>query len=465
MPPTSCRALVKDYCSNCTFAGVHFIADDTKHWSERWLWFLLVVLCWYGSALLIIAAWDAFVLSPISFGVETTYTEWNTKMPAVAVCEIVQDKQYKQKIYDVSDSIWTPDHLLDLEDALEDITYFRGSCHTLVDVCYNTKEPDYQCPMSNYSYYANLVRCECPQLLKQCSYNGKLFPCCEYFQPIDTEIGRCYIINSIQTKEPNPYPMVSNLTNKRGVLRFEVMLGAMIYTLGEDEVPTITTLQSSTLKLQLGHIFKRHVAVKNIENDPLVTETTPEQRACFFHHENEKGLYPHYSYSACTVLCRKKAQLDICQCNDHFMLGTSEAERCNISGMACLNANSNNLTTLKPRWATRPGMVCDCTPSCTETEITVIKDVQTSGSHNSKKAIVHVILARMSTERFKRNVVRSRLDLVVSLGGTTGLFLGASLLSFVEFIVYFTVRFTSNILIEQRKNQNVKPKHKRAVRF
>ena len=64
--------------------------------------------------------------------------------------------------------------------------------------------------------------------------------------------------------------------------------------------------------------------VRNIENDPLITETTPKQRACRFHDENDDGLYPHYSYSACNILCRKRAQMEICQCNDHFMLGSSK---------------------------------------------------------------------------------------------------------------------------------------------
>ncbi|KAG6443734.1 hypothetical protein O3G_MSEX003032 [Manduca sexta] len=309
MSKTTCKALIKDYCANCTFAGVHFIADDTKHWTERLLWASLVVLSWYGSALLIIAAWEAFVQSPISFGVETTYIDWDTKLPTVAICETSNDA----KIFNVSDTIWPLDHLLDLEDALKDIAYFRG-----------------------------------------------------------------------------------------------------MYTLGEDEVPSITTLQSSLLKIQLGNYYRRHLTVRNIENDPLIVETTASQRACRFHHENEGGLYPHYSYSACTVLCRKRGQMNVCKCNDHFMLGTKESEICNISGIACLHAHASQLTTLKPHWATKPGLACDCLPSCDETEITVIKDVIISSKHkaNKKNAHVEMLLAYLPTERFKRNVVRSRLDLV-----------------------------------------------------
>ncbi|KDR14332.1 hypothetical protein L798_11424 [Zootermopsis nevadensis] len=44
--------------------------------------------------------------------------------------------------------------------------------------------------------------------------------------------------------------------------------------------------------------------------------------------------------------------------------------------------------------------------------------------------------------RYRRNVVRSKLDLVVSIGGAVGLFLGASLISAVELIMYLCVRRT-----------------------
>nr|XP_026492257.1 sodium channel protein Nach [Vanessa tameamea] len=443
----SCKSHIKNYCSTCSFAGVRFIADDTKHWTERWLWIALVALSWYGSALLIIAAWNAFITNPISFGVETTYTDWDTRLPTVAICELSND----DKIYNVSDTIWTSKHLLDLEDVLKDVAYFRGVAYSLLAVCYAKNNYDPRCPLSNYSYYAQLIRSSCPEILKNCSYNDNEFDCCEYFQPIETDMGVCYIINSIQTKNPKKYPMINNIKQKRGVLKFQVMLSSMMYTLGEDEVPSITTLFSSTLKILLGKIYRRQVTVRNIENDPLVVETTPHQRACRFHDENDNGLYPHYSYSACNVLCRKRAQMELCQCNDHFMLSTTESERCNISGMWCLHTHSSHLTTLKPDWAKRPGLSCDCMPSCDETEITIIKDVITSLRPKKRKTYVEMILAYLPTERFKRSVVRSQLDLVVSVGGTASLFVGASLLSFVELIFFFTIRFISDLCMKKRK--------------
>ncbi|XP_047533408.1 pickpocket protein 19-like [Vanessa atalanta] len=223
------------------------------------------------------------------------------------------------------------------------------------------------------------------------------------------------------------------------------------YTDWDTRLPTVAICELSNDDKIYNVSDTRQVTVRNIENDPLVVETTPHQRACRFHDENDNGLYPHYSYSACNVHCRKRAQMELCQCNDHFMLGTTESERCNISGMWCLHTHSSHLTTLKPDWAKRPGLSCDCMPSCDETEITIIKDVITSLRPKKKKTYVEMILAYLPTERFKRSVVRSQLDLVVSVGGTAGLFVGASLLSFVELIFFFTIRFISDLCMKKRK--------------
>lgn len=64
--------------------------------------------------------------------------------------------------------------------------------------------------------------------------------------------------------------------------------------------------------------------------------------------------------------------------------------------------------------------------------------------------MVTIELASLPTERYKRNVIRGTLDLVVSIGGTAGLFVGASLLSFVEIFYYFVVRPCYRIRKEQR---------------
>lgn len=99
-------------------------------------------------------------------------------------------------------------------------------------------------------------------------------------------------------------------------------------------------------------------------------------------------------------------------------------------------------------------------PSCNEVDILMIHETRDNiyDPQVDPYSIIEVSLANLPTERYKRNVVRGKLDLVgelrsaklidnyriplftVSIGGSTGLFVGASLLSFVEIIYYFTIR-------------------------
>lgn len=49
---------------------------------------------------------------------------------------------------------------------------------------------------------------------------------------------------------------------------------------------------------------------------------------------------------------------------------------CNITGLECLNDKYNDLAVLKARWSSRSGLICNCVPSCTEIEMSVVKDTK-----------------------------------------------------------------------------------------
>lgn len=90
--------------------------------------------------------------------------------------------------------------------------------------------------------------------------------------------------------------------------------------------------------LSIIYIFcRRQITIKNIENDIDARKIVPEKRKCRYINENILNVYPYYSYTACTVQCRKNAQMRLCNCTNFFMPNTSESEKCNISGILCLN--------------------------------------------------------------------------------------------------------------------------------
>lgn len=65
---------------------------------------------------------------------------------------------------------------------------------------------------------------------------------------------------------------------------------------------------------------------------------------------------------------------------------------------------------LKARWSQAYGLYCDCLPSCTEAEISVVKDFKEPNTR--KYSTVGIGLSTLPSERYRRNVVRGVLDLV-----------------------------------------------------
>lgn len=45
---------------------------------------------------------------------------------------------------------------------------------------------------------------------------------------------------------------------------------------------------------------------------------------------------------------------------------------CNFEGLNCLSKMYNDFIVLKPKWEDRPGLSCDCLPSCEDIEMEII---------------------------------------------------------------------------------------------
>lgn len=56
---------------------------------------------------------------------------------------------------------------------------------------------------------------------------------------------------------------------------------------------------------------------------------------------------------------------------------------------------------------------------------------------------IDVRLDSLPMQRYRRQVVREKIDIVVAIGGILGLFMGASILSLVEFVYFFLIRIVS----------------------
>ncbi|GLH13359.1 Sodium channel protein Nach [Gryllus bimaculatus] len=415
-------SVLKDYCVNSSFHGLRFVADSQRHWTER-----------QNNA--------------ISFAAETNYIDWNTEFPTVAVCETDNDDRidWLRSQFENSD-----ERNYDIDEVYKEITYFRGEGNFIKSTCFSPDgvfDENSGCPVNNFVEIAKTYRTPCSLMFGECSWNGEPFKCCDHFRPLPTEIGTCFAFNSVQT-DSGPVKPLNTQSNKKtgaGKLMTQIAVPTTVYVLARQEVPTLNSIERVKFSTKEGTLIKRWFSVKDVENEALVHEATLRQRGCRFRDGDGDArahalqVYRKYSYSACITQCRKDEQLRLCNCTSHQTPRARPEEICDMKGLLCLSAHYMRLSVLRHKDSKQNRLYCPCTLSCEDQEL---KDTYGTLSESSLENVstVYVMLDSLPTVRFKRHVVRGKLDLVVYMGGTTGLLVGASLLSFVEVLYYFTLR-------------------------
>lgn len=146
---------------------------------------------------------------PIVIGIQTFQPLWYVNQRIWIVykkyrnCEFIcccymRNYYYYYFFYIKIYRLWGVDHDFTLEEVLSEIAFFRGESYHTVHEC-GGEDAAENCFYSNFSYYAQLVRSPCVDSITNCRWNDKPFECCKYFKRMETELGICYAINSLQT--------------------------------------------------------------------------------------------------------------------------------------------------------------------------------------------------------------------------------------------------------------------------
>lgn len=167
--------------------------------------------------------------------------------------------------------------------------------------------------------------------------------------------------------------------------------------------------------------------------------------------------------------CLKQAQIKVCNCTHYNLIVDSKdtSKECDFYGLGCLDKNDLLFpqTTIMQPWRA-DGLVCRCLPSCNEPQINVVRH-SSKIRENTRERSVSIRLQAIPTQRYFRQAVREKIDIVgkdnrdlliilclsdeffsfsfaVSVGGILGLFMGASIMSLVEIIYFLTIRRLTN---------------------
>ncbi|BES96239.1 Amiloride-sensitive sodium channel [Nesidiocoris tenuis] len=451
---TKLFVIVRNFLEHTSLHGFRFIAERERHWSERFLWVILCATSWVGSGVLFQFSYTAFQENAVSFVVETSYLESNTRFPSVSVCEEENFARLHQK----ANELFGEDHDNNLDEVLRELAYFKGSAYNLKHVC---NQGGIECPRGNFSELARKVRMNCEEIFEICWWIGTDMPfeCCKHFVPTETELGTCFTLSDRNEKklqdrgEPDWLDTTIYVDKPLPTIILGLNATAKVYLHSEYETPFLDSHLSNIFRPNPSHENHIQITIADTENSPEVRELSIYQRKCRFPDENDLQSADFYSYSACVVDCRRRAQMELCNCTSHFTPKTRPEDQCDFDGIICLGSHSSRFTVLKSKWSDKDGLACDCLPGCIGADFDIIvadypdvpKDMDADFSY------ISIAILRFPTERYKRVAVRGMLDLVVSIGGAAGLFLGASLLTIVEVSYYFLFQAWTSKLLEENK--------------
>lgn len=252
-------------------------------------------------------------------------------------------------------------------------------------------------------------------------------------------------MNSVQTKDaPKLQVVMSPYDVILPILEINVTADASINILNEADVPH-TTLRSNKIEMvKEKYLFGRFQSIEILVNKQLminddgIQDILPEYRNCRFGYETLNGsLYKAYSYTACVNDCFREAQYKSCNCSE----ATFDFNTCDFKGYMCLD----DLKLFRPSPAVlipwnNEGFKCECVPSCEDHEITqVAKATEVKEKLTSNQ--IKISLATFPTEKYRRQLLRDQLYMVVTFGGIFGLFMGASIISLIELVYFMVTRF------------------------
>nr|CAH7718844.1 unnamed protein product [Callosobruchus chinensis] len=178
-----------------------------------------------------------------------------------------------------------------------------------------------------------------------------------------------------------------------------------------------------------GYFLQLYLSGLTIFSSDRTKSLSVNQRRCRFYYESNLRHFPVYSYVLCRMECRATLAKKLCGCIPHFYRQLDGERICDVPGLHCLSKYKDRLIFLKKE--------CSCLPNCDEVNYVVEKS-------DSREWFLGTNLQWGLSEyprmRLKRDVIFGFSDLLVYIGGMAGLFMGCSVLSFIEIVYFFTMR-------------------------
>ncbi|KAH8411341.1 hypothetical protein KR215_002417 [Drosophila sulfurigaster] len=237
-----------------------------------------------------------------------------------------------------------------------------------------------------------------------------------------------------------------------------------------DDVPQVS---KQFVRIPMGREVLIAVKPNMITTSTGIAEYHPQRRQCFLSHERLLRFFKIYSESNCQLECLANFTLSKCGCVKFSMPRSLEMPVCGEEKIHCYERAErdqlvdefqrvrflNGGDTEEPQGGAQSA--CNCLPACTSlvynTEISqanfdLEEMLAAEGDTEFMREYPGSQMSRLSIyfkqSQFitsKRSELYGITDFLANCGGIFGLFMGFSILSLVELLYHFTLRFGANL--------------------
>ncbi|XP_068631471.1 sodium channel protein Nach-like [Battus philenor] len=410
----------------------HFVASR-RHSCEIFLWLSVVCLSVFGAMYLSQTTWIRYQSSPTVVSMERDMFAWNTTFPCITICP--EKKIDEAKLENYLENSDDPDKSK-LKEFITALTY--ATYETLDSV------PKYEGILAND--YMDVILNVAPDFKPDINI-GALGVSLRLV-PTVTEMGLCYSVNSKVAvynspsyrandkwdliKEENDTFFVHPLDGEVFAQLLNISSSYIVYVHGPLEVPDIATKHQHSSK---NFYMKIYVTAVTVYTSSEAARLSVGQRRCRFPHENILKHNAVYSYTLCRMECRIKLCLKYCNCVPHFYRSIRGEKICDVNGLHCLVKHRDVL--YKLRDGSGKKVKCECFPLCDDINYVIQSNALQEWYLGTNLQWGIVTYPRM---RYRRDIIFGFTDVLVAVGGMAGLFLGCSVLSFMEIVYFLTLR-------------------------
>ncbi|XP_060647099.1 pickpocket protein 19 [Drosophila nasuta] len=484
---------LKEYCATSSVHGIRYLTDPKLRVFERFLWLLILIGTFICATIVYVDLTALYNSERVQTTIENTMQPiFFVPFPSVGLC-------LRSRLNVLALENEATDLFLGANATQAKKELFQHFILSVSDIHFNDMRSLTKF-FANETLAANLSQLDgidvtkvleytnlrCTHIFVECSWRSKPYNCCDIFELQRTELGYCWVFNSQispktirMAKESKYYPR--RLSQNGPGTALEVYLRrnkSYVRTNGHGVHIMVKQPQQwsdSARLLPVDSNNKISLNPRYTSSDVRTRSLSPRDRRCIFPDEIKDPLYknlPGFVYwrGNCRSRCHQEHVVSRCNCSPTVLFPLSKEDNftdCKASDFKCLY--DHRMTFSVERLAREAdyvddvyenAMTCDCLNSCEQLIYDTIHSSTAMGNNeldqDSYSMRIDIFFQSPWFIKYQTHMRFTFVELLASFGGIIGLFLGASLLSAIELVYYFTIGLYLYLFNNKRNPKNQK---------